>query len=136
MRILLAVDSSKGSQIALDVAVARPWPANTEFRLLTVLERSFARFPEILHDSEQQAANCLQVAAQKFIRAARKCTTDVIVGTPRHAISEYARQWNADLIMLGSHGHGAIARFLLGSVAQGVLRTAPCSVAILRPGIS
>jgi nucleotide-binding universal stress UspA family protein len=136
MKVLLAVDSSKGSQIALDEVVARPWPAHTEFLLLTVLERSFARFPEVLRQAEQQAANFLKAAAQKFVRAARKCSTDVVIGTPRHAISEYARQWNADWIVLGSHGHGAIARFLLGSVAHGVLRTAPCSVAIVRPGSS
>jgi nucleotide-binding universal stress UspA family protein len=48
------------------------------------------------------------------------------------AISEYAKERNADLIMAGSHGHSAIGRFLLGSVAQGILRTAPCSVEIVR----
>src|ERR1700739_310014 len=133
MKILLAVDSSKGSQVALDEAFARPWPANTEFLLLSVLERSFARFPEILRDAEQQATHMVKAAAQTFIRAARTCTYEVIVGTPRHAICEFARQWKADWIILGSHGHGAIARFLLGSVAQGVLRTAPCSVEIVRP---
>jgi nucleotide-binding universal stress UspA family protein len=133
MKILLAVDSSKGSQVALDEALARPWPANTEFLLLSVLERSFARFPEILRDAEQQATHMVKAAAQTFIRAARTCTYEVIVGTPRHAICEFARQWKADWIILGSHGHGAIARFLLGSVAQGVLRTAPCSVEIVRP---
>lgn len=133
MKILLAVDSSKGSQFALDEALARPWPVNTEFLLLSVLERSFARFPEILRDAEQQATHMVKAAAQTFIRVARTCTYEVIVGTPRHAICEFARQWKADWIILGSHGHGAIARFLLGSVAQGVLRTAPCSVEIVRP---
>jgi hypothetical protein len=38
----------------------------------------------------------------------------------------------ARLVMAGSHGHSAIARFLLGSVAQSILRTAPCSVEIVR----
>jgi nucleotide-binding universal stress UspA family protein len=47
-------------------------------------------------------------------------------------ISAYASEWGADLILAGSHGHGAIGRFLLGSVAQGVLRTAGCSVEIVR----
>ena len=43
----------------------------------------------------------------------------------------YEKEWRADLVMAGSHGHSAIARFLLGSVAQSILRTAPCSVEIV-----
>jgi hypothetical protein len=54
------------------------------------------------------------------------------MGFPRKAISQYAKEWRADLVMAGSHGHSAIARFLLGSVAQSILRTAPCSVEIVR----
>ena len=133
MRVLLGIDSTQGSRVALDEAITRPWPANTEFLLLTVVERSFARFPEVLRDAEQQAGSVLKSAAQMFVRAARKCSTEVVIGTPRNTISEFARHWEADLVMLGSHAHGAVARFLLGSVAQGVLRNAPCSVEIVRP---
>jgi hypothetical protein len=47
MKVLLAMDSSKGSQAALDEAAARAWPAGTEFLVLTALDiRSFARFPQ------------------------------------------------------------------------------------------
>jgi nucleotide-binding universal stress UspA family protein len=51
-------------------------------------------------------------------------------------ISTYASEWGADLILTGSHGHSAIGRFLLGSVAQGILRTAACSVEIVRYPLS
>jgi Universal stress protein family len=54
------------------------------------------------------------------------------MGSPRRVISAYAQKWAADLIVAGSHGHGPIGRFFLGSVAQGILRTASCSVEIVR----
>lgn len=70
--------------------------------------------------------------AAKLERAGHHAEVKLAEGFPRKVISEYAKEWRADLVMVGSHGHGAVARFLIGSVAQGVLRTAPCSVEIVR----
>ena len=61
-----------------------------------------------------------------------KALAEVRMGFPRKVISECAKELQADLIMVGSHGHSAIGRFLLGSVAQAVLRIAPCPVEIVR----
>ena len=78
----------------------------------------------------------MQAGVEKLSRSRHPAVPEVIVGFPRRVISDYGKEWHADLIMVGSHGHSAIARFLLGSVAQAVLRTAPCSVEIVRPGAS
>jgi nucleotide-binding universal stress UspA family protein len=51
---------------------------------------------------------------------------------PRHAIVDAAREWPADLIVMGSHGRRGLDRLLLGSVAESVVRHAPCSVDIVR----
>ena len=61
-----------------------------------------------------------------------KALAEVRMGFPRKVISDCAKELQADLIMVGSHGHSAIGRFLLGSVAQAVLRIAPCPVEIVR----
>ena len=54
---------------------------------------------------------------------------------PRAAIVDYAANWKADLIVLGSHGRKGLDRFLIGSVAEFVARHAFCSVQIVRiPG--
>jgi len=66
-------------------------------------------------------------------RSGHEVVTEIEAGFPKKAIPEYAREWGADLIMVGSHRSNAVARFLLGSVAQAVLRAAPCSVEIVRP---
>ena len=48
------------------------------------------------------------------------------------AISDEARRWNADLIVIGTHGRGAIRQIFLGSVAQKVVQTASCPVLLVR----
>jgi universal stress protein A len=57
---------------------------------------------------------------------------EVIVGTPAKSIIEYAREQGADLIVMGTHGRRGLSHALLGSVAERVLRTAPCPVLTIR----
>lgn len=54
-------------------------------------------------------------------------------GEPAEAILREAREWSADLLVLGTHGRRGAARWLLGSVAESVLRRAPCSVLVIPP---
>jgi nucleotide-binding universal stress UspA family protein len=54
--------------------------------------------------------------------------TVVRIGAPHAEIAAYAESQHADLIVLGTHGHGPVHRFLLGSVAERLVRTARCPV--------
>jgi len=54
------------------------------------------------------------------------------VGKPGVEIAKAARDWSADVIVLGSHGRGGLTRLLVGSVAEAVMRHAPCSVLVAR----
>jgi universal stress protein A len=58
-------------------------------------------------------------------------TMAVEMGTPADAIARYAGSHGADVIVLGSHGHGAVHRFLLGGVAEAVVRRGSCAVLIV-----
>jgi len=53
-------------------------------------------------------------------------------GSPSAEIIELAAEERADLVIMGTHGHGAVSRLLLGSVADRVIRTAPCPVLTVR----
>jgi nucleotide-binding universal stress UspA family protein len=53
-------------------------------------------------------------------------------GGPAETIAKVASEWGADLIVIGSHGRTGVRRVLLGSVAEGVVRSAPCPVLIAR----
>lgn len=55
----------------------------------------------------------------------------VISGSPYHDITRYAVEQHADLLVLGSHGYGAVKRLMLGSVAERVVREAACPVVVV-----
>ena len=59
-------------------------------------------------------------------------TMGVLSGSPKRVILEEAERFGADLIVVSSHGHGMLERFLLGSVSQAVALHAKCSVEIVR----
>lgn len=59
-------------------------------------------------------------------------TTKIVEGIPKDAIVQEARDWGADLIVLGSPGYGRVRRVFLGSVACAVVAKAPCSVQVVR----
>ena len=59
-------------------------------------------------------------------------STRIREGIPKDVIVEEAREWGADLIVLGSHGYGFVKRLVLGSVAAAVVAAAPCSVQVVR----
>jgi nucleotide-binding universal stress UspA family protein len=52
---------------------------------------------------------------------------------PARAIVDYAKTAHVDLIVVGTHGRGAVAHLMMGSVAEKVVRTAPCPVLVVRP---
>lgn len=57
---------------------------------------------------------------------------EILEGSPKKLIVEEAEKWGADLIILGSHGRGAVGRTFLGSVSLAVVSHAKCSVEIVR----
>ena len=133
MKVLVAIDNSPTSKTVLDAAVTRAWPAGTTFCVLNIVNlQRFERLPALIEDATREGQHLVERGAKKISRAGYEASSKAIPGHPRSDISCYAKEWGADLILVGSHGHGAVGRFLPGSVAQGVLRTAPCSVEIVR----
>jgi nucleotide-binding universal stress UspA family protein len=63
---------------------------------------------------------------------AAEATVSVLLGTPGMEIADYAKDQDADLIVIPSHGYHGIKRMFLGSVAERVIRHAECSVLVLR----
>lgn len=145
MRILLAVDGSPGSEAAVEEVCRRPWPPESEVRVVTVLspiesilmqgvKHSPTTFDDLLEQQGMEAAKRLnEIANDLALRApGLHVTPRMLEGLPKEAIVNEAEQWGADLIVVGSNGYGAIKRFLLGSVSLAVALNAPCSVEIVR----
>lgn len=147
MKVLLAIDGSKHSAAAMEEVASRQWPAGTEIEILTVihpatpllLDPAFAlaaAYVESMEDLRRRAPELLRTAAERIGRGHPDLlvTTKALEGTPRDVIVQEAADWKADLIVLGSHGHGRVRQALLGSVATGVAADAVCAVEIIRAG--
>jgi nucleotide-binding universal stress UspA family protein len=83
--------------------------------------------------AESKQAEILVTKVAEVLRSkGLKVTAAVEHGDPRSKIIDTAKEWHADLIVLGSHGRKGLDRFLMGSVSEAVARHAPCSVQIVR----
>ena len=136
-RILVAFDGTDQSVDALEYA-ASEWP-DAELVLLTVIDPSEAGFsagrgvPSGAEEwYETMKARAEGTLADGAALVDREVETATEVGTPREAIVEYAEADHIDHIVVGSHGRQGISRILLGSVAEGVVRTAPVPVTVVR----
>ena len=133
MRILVAIDGSKASEIVLQEALERPWARGTRFCLLTVVDPFFfTRAPLLFEESKVAAAKLLEEAAEKFRAAGWETETMVALGNPRKTISRCAEEWRSDLVLVGSHGLNVLERLALGSTVRAVLRHTKCSVEVVR----
>lgn len=133
MRILVAIDGSKASEIVLQGTLDRPWLPGTCFCLITVVDPFFfTRAPILFEEAKEAASNLLEEAAEKFRKAGWETETNVVMGNPRRSISHFAEEWNADLLLVGSHGLNVLERLALGSTVRSVLRHTKCSVEVVR----
>ena len=142
MKILLAIDGSAHSQVAVDEVARRPWPSSSTIRIISVIQpypppaTEFVLAGATLEDVRHQQASTADEITTRAAEALRKSglSTDMVVreGDPRSSIVDEADDWGADLIVVGSHGRTGLARWLLGSVAQAVVAHASCSVEVVR----
>jgi nucleotide-binding universal stress UspA family protein len=123
-RVLLANDGSETALTAAEALAGRPWPQGSEFRIVTVEEPWLIRPNSVKRDTDS--------AEQVLASAGLKPMTAVLSGNAKQIILEEAKKWNADLIVVGSHGRRSFKRFLLGSVSEAVAMNAHCSVVVVR----
>lgn len=133
-RILVATDFSEGSDDALDAAIAQAKRLGARLELLHVIEIAeqfpFGSSPLDLDFEALYAGVGRELAcrAERAIAAGVPCETRIAEGGAAIEIAERATEMGAALIVVGTHGRTGLARALLGSVAERVVRRAPCPV--------
>ena len=144
-RIVVAVDRSEPSLRAVDLAADLAAKYDAELVLLTVGHEiagpdpgweAYARMEHIQDPVPSIAIESMReglsgVRDRAVARGAPHVSTDVFVGDPAEQILACADARQADLIALGSRGHGRLAGLLLGSVAQKVVALARCAVLVV-----
>jgi nucleotide-binding universal stress UspA family protein len=147
MKIVLAVDGSRCSEAAIKEVARRPWPIDSQLRIISVIEPvasltsepwipSAESLAEVEVAQRADAEKTLSQAAEKLRtvngHSQLNITKYILTGSPKRIIVEEAERWGADLIVVGSHGYRSWERMLLGSVSQAVAMHAECSVEIVR----
>lgn len=148
MKILIATDGSDYSKAAIEKCcqiIAKPedtsikivsavpviTPVTTEVFPISsdYMQQADAAFRELATTNVNEAK---EMIVENFPNSTLDVTTEVLDGSAGKAIIEAAQEWDADLIVVGSHGYGFWNRVLIGSVSQVVVHHAPCSVLVVR----
>ena len=141
-RVLVPVDFSEHSKLALDCAKTMAEKFSASRHLLTVVPDPFVLpdpgpwyvpLPEgyaegLRQDAESHLRGLLTQAEEKQLHA----KSAVAFGDAYRGILDYVKGASIDLIVMGTHGRGGVAHALMGSVAEKVVRTAPCPVLTVR----
>ena len=134
MRILIAVDALSSQGDWVRTLAARPWPVGSSFCLLAVFNPyPFLAAPIIQERLKKIMLDHLESAAKPLREIGWKPTATIIEGNARREINKFAREWHADLVMVGCNDVPDFGRLLLGSTARSVVQLAPCSVEVVRP---
>ena len=142
--IVVGTDLSDASRPAIEAAALLAEQFGSQVSLVSVFDPD----PYIIADLDPSALDLaptlLNDVEASVLASLAKVRKDVFAGvetvktavlshrSPGHAITEFCRDEGADLLVVGSHGRTGLRRVLLGSVAEKVVRLAPCDVYVVR----
>jgi nucleotide-binding universal stress UspA family protein len=145
MRILIGYDGSASADAAVREVIERAWPAGSEVRLVTAVPSVIAPpaaggveyYGPVWEKArtvarEQAHAHLMKVLEDFSGRPDLATSYELREEDPKTALLEAAREWGADLLVLGSQGTSALGRLFVGSVCHSMVSHAPCSVEVVR----
>lgn len=141
-RVLVPTDFSRMSELALSYAVSLAARDGGALHLLHVVDDAvfaaayadglYVELPSLRNRAIEEAERKLAEVVAAVKTANLDVTSEVVVGKPAPSISRKAEERGTDLIVMGTHGRSGLAHLMLGSVAERVLRMAPCPVMTVR----
>ncbi len=138
-RILVPLDFSESSYKALAYASALAKQFGARITLLHVVQMSYMvgeygaiELPELEVQLTTSARTKLESVAREKVPAGQVDGTLIRVGPAVSEIANTAKETNADLLVISTHGYTGLKRIVLGSVAENVVRHAPCPVLVVR----
>ena len=137
-KILVPTDFSEHSTKAVRYGADLAATFGAELHLFHAVEIVATAYVEGPYLSPDNEAEVVATATRQLEQVSIESATDlkvvrkVVQGHPFVEIVRYAKENAIDMIVIGTHGRGAIAHMLLGSVAERVVRKAPCPVMVVR----
>jgi nucleotide-binding universal stress UspA family protein len=133
LRVLVATDGSRDAQAAIATTMHFPWPARTRVRVISARKTGADYRRSILLTALDRGAEKAADSARRTLsRRWPDVEIEVLDKTPVDGILGEADRFQADVIVVGWRGHGAIRRLLMGSVSRGVVRGSTCAVLVVR----
>lgn len=139
MKVLLASDGSPSAKHAEELVATTRWPEGTEIEVLCVdqfregeIELSPDRFDTAHAAVRQGIDERLGALLAQLSGPGRIVRARIVFGRPASAIVYEAEQLRSEVVIVGSHNHGLLASFALGSVSAEVADRAPCPVLVAR----
>ncbi|MBI4401536.1 MAG: universal stress protein [Nitrospirae bacterium] len=143
-RVVLAIDGSKHSRAAAEFLRDRLLPESAHLTVLSVVAPIVtdiaasvlppSQLERLTKPREDQARQLVAAFREMYLKEGYAVSSEVLSGHPSQAILQHAERTQADLIVVGSRGLAGTERLLLGSVSEGVVKYAPCSVMVVRGG--
>lgn len=141
--IITALDFSDASEAVLGSAIALAKSQHATLHIVHVLEpepsyTAYGMTPEefpAIQIFQQESQKRAEAKLNHAVAVAKEQVSDVraelMIGSPLYTIIEYVKKTSADLVVIGTHGHGAVAALLIGSVAEGLVRKAVCPTLVI-----
>ena len=128
--ILVPIDFSPSSDTALAMATSLARDSGAKLLIVHVEEPPFAVGPEYIYAIPERSADEIVRRLSNVKPADPKVPFEhrYVAGSPADAIVNTAKSEKVDMIVIGTHGRRGLTRLLLGSVAEAVVRNAPCPV--------
>ncbi len=151
-KILVAIDDSELSNQAFEqgISLAKAFqadlhlvhvllPLKKEYEDVSALAFGSSYYPEVFDEAlrkrwqtlEEEGLELLRTKERQATGAGIKTEFTQMLGQPGEKICELAQSWDADLIVMGSHGRTGLNEFFMGSVSNHVSHHAPCSVMLV-----
>lgn len=143
-RIMVAIDGSATAELGLKEAIRLARDQKAQLAIIHVIDVVIA------YGAGQWVGGYVEDTrkfSQQVIAQARKLAQDAgiepeiqtpeIVTSGYHVadtVAQLAREWKADLLVVGTHGRRGVSRMLIGSVAERIVRVAPCPLLLVRGG--
>ncbi len=135
-RILIAVNGQPLAAHAAELGIELASSLEAEIALVHAIEPGLSQAPGItpgdLISEGQREGRRLFDGFRQLLAPERAPLEFIQLGKPAAEIVKTAKEWRADIIVIGSHGRHGFQRALLGSVAEEVMRHAPCPVLVVR----
>ena len=131
-RVLLCVNESAYSNLAVRAVASRAWPKSTEIRLFTVVDPFDYSIPEFVDRALERAKSFHRNISYQLDRTLAFTSSVVREGDPKKLILQEAHEWKPDSIFIAPRGKIWIPRFLPGRISDAVVARAKCTVELVR----